>query len=317
MNVENVYKLHEILNGRRTVVSKQKILEETGWSESKFKRTREYMQNFLGAEIEYYREQNGYLYANENYELPGFWFGSDELLALVSLEKLVSGLNVGVLQSHLLPFKSRIDNLLKNQNILANNLQRIRILPINARISNAEHFKQLSAAVTLRRALHITYHARGTDQTSHRTISPQRLLHYRDNWYLDAWCHLKIELRTFALDRIKHIDMTEEPCLDIADELLDAHFKSGYGIFAGEAKDIATLIFSSQRARWVADEEWHPHQKSTWLPDGRYQLEVPYADERELMMDIMRHLPEVEITAPTSLKHLLISYLNEAVKKHQ
>lgn len=286
MNVENVYKLHEILNGRRTVVSKQKILEETGWSESKFKRTREYMQNFLGAEIEYYREQNGYLYVNENYELPGFWFGSDELLALVSLEKLVSGLNIGVLQSHLLPFKSRIDNLLKNQNIIANNLQRIRILPINARISNTEHFKQLSAAVTLRNAVRITYHARGKDQTSNRNISPQRLLHYRDNWYLDAWCHLKNELRTFALDRIKDIQMIEEACLEIANELLDAHFKSGYGIFAGEAKNTATLIFSQQRARWVADEEWHPDQKSTWLPDGRYQLEVPYADERELIMDV-------------------------------
>lgn len=317
MNVENVYKLHEILNGRRTVVSKQKILEETGWSESKFKRTREYMQNFLGAEIEYYREQNGYLYVNENYELPGFWFGSDELLALVSLEKLVSGLNIGVLQSHLLPFKSRIDNLLKNQNIIANNLQRIRILPINARISNTEHFKQLSAAVTLRNAVRITYHARGKDQTSNRNISPQRLLHYRDNWYLDAWCHLKNELRTFALDRIKDIQMIEEACLEIANELLDAHFKSGYGIFAGEAKNTATLIFSQQRARWVADEEWHPDQKSTWLPDGRYQLEVPYADERELIMDVMRHLPEVEITAPNSLKNLLISYLNEALKKHQ
>lgn len=317
MNVENVYKLHEILNGRRTVVSKQKILEETGWSESKFKRTREYMQNFLGAEIEYYREQNGYLYVNQNYELPGFWFGSDELLALVSLEKLVSGLNVGVLQSHLLPFKSRIDNLLKNQNILAKNLQRIRILPINARISNTEHFKQLSAAVTLRNALHITYHARGSDQISHRSISPQRLLHYRDNWYLDAWCHLKNELRTFALDRIKQIEIIEEACLDIADELLDAHFKSGYGIFAGEANNTATLIFSQKSARWVADEEWHPDQKSTWLPDGRYQLEVPYADERELIMDVMRHLPEVEITAPNSLKILLISNLNEAIKKHQ
>lgn len=317
MNIENVYKLHEILNGRRTAVSKEYILDVTGWSESKFKRTREYMQNFLGAEIEYHREFNGYLYANQNYELPGFWFGSDELLALVSLEKLVSGLNVGVLHSHLMPFKSRIDSLLKNQNILANNLQRIRILPINARITNTNHFQQLSGAVTLRKALHITYHARGTDQTSHRTISPQRLLHYRDNWYLDAWCHLKNELRTFAIDRIKQIKNTDETCKEIDDKLLDAHFQSGYGIFAGEAKHTATLVFSQQRARWIADEEWHPQQQATWLADGRYQLEVPYSNERELMMDVMRYLPDVEITAPASLKQQLVSYLTEAVKKHQ
>jgi len=29
------------------------------------------------------------------------------------------------------------------------------------------------------------------------------LTHYRDNWYLDAWCHAKKALRTFSLDNIQ------------------------------------------------------------------------------------------------------------------
>ena len=317
MDIQKIYKLHEILNGRRIPISKADILEKMECSESTFKRVREYMQDHLNAQIDYLLEQNGYLYANQNYELPGLWFGTDELLALVSLEKLLSGLNVSVLNTHLMPFKARIDKLLINQSIKADNLHRMRILPINARINKPDQFQHISVAVVLRKCLHITYHARGSNEISQRTISPQRLLHYRDNWYLDAWCHLKNQLRTFAIDRIQQLQNSQTPCIDITDDILDAHFKSGYGIFSGEAKYMATLIFSANRARWVADEAWHPDQKFTWLSDGRYQLEVPYADERELIMDVMRHLPEVEVVSPASLKHLLVQHLEESIKKHQ
>lgn len=317
MDIVRIYKLHEILNGRRTPISKADILEKMECSESTFKRIRQNMENHLNAQIDYIQEHNGYLYANQNYELPGLWFGTDELLALVSLEKLLSGLNVSVLHTHLMPFKARIDKLLKNQSINADNLHRMRILPINARINKPDQFQHISAAVVLRKCLHITYHARGSNEFSQRIISPQRLLHYRDNWYLDAWCHLKKQLRTFAVDRIQQLQSSQTPCINIADDVLDAHFKSGYGIFSGEAKHKATLIFSANRARWVADEEWHPNQSATWLTDGRYQLEVPYADERELIMDVMRHLPEVEIVAPEPLKQLLLNYLKDSVKKHQ
>lgn len=49
-------------------------------------------------------------------------------------------------------------------------------------------------------------------------------------------------------------------------------------------------------------ERWHKEQKAEWLPDGSYRLRVPYADERELLMDILRHGRHVVIEAPPSLR---------------
>ena len=49
-------------------------------------------------------------------------------------------------------------------------------------------------------------------------------------------------------------------------------------------------------------EEWHPEQKGTLNPDGSYTLEIPYADERELLGDILRFGADVEVLGPTSLK---------------
>jgi len=76
---------------------------------------------------------------------------------------------------------------------------------------------------------------------------------------------------------------------------------TGYGIFSGKKVQWAKLKFTPERARWVAQEQWHPKQKSKFEVDGSYQLEIPYSDDRELVMDILRHGPEVEVLAPQKL----------------
>lgn len=167
-----------------------------------------------------------------------------------------------------------------------------------------------------RRQLQITYHARGDNTESERVVSPQRLVHYRGNWHLDAWCHARNALRNFALDGIRAVRVLDTSASDIADALLDAHFGDGYGIFAGEARHTAVLRFTPERARWVAAESWHPRQQGHWLENGFYELHIPYADPRELVMDILRHVPEVEVVAPESLRMALLSRLKAGLEKH-
>ncbi|MDT8429578.1 MAG: WYL domain-containing protein [Pseudomonadales bacterium] len=48
----------------------------------------------------------------------------------------------------------------------------------------------------------IKYSSRSKEELSERWVSPQRLVYYRDNWYLDAWCHLREGLRMFSIDRL-------------------------------------------------------------------------------------------------------------------
>ena len=67
----------------------------------------------------------------------------------------------------------------------------------------------------------IRYYSRARDQETDRLVSPQRLVHYRDNWYLDAWCHAKNGLRSFALDAILDAVGVEEAAFQVPDEELD------------------------------------------------------------------------------------------------
>jgi predicted DNA-binding transcriptional regulator YafY len=64
---------------------------------------------------------------------------------------------------------------------------------------------------------------------------------------------------------------------------------------------MAVLRFSGERARWVADQVWHPEQVGRYLEDGSYELRIPYRDQRELVMDILRHGPHLVVMEPASL----------------
>lgn len=256
------------------------------------------------------RASNGHYY-----ELPGLWFNASELYALLAAQHLLAHVQPGLLENHLKPLRKRIEKILKSDYASASEVgRRVRILHMGARQTSSTYFQVSASALLQRKQLHIHYHGRALDALSIRTISPQRLTHYRDNWYLDAWCHTSQALRSFSVDRIRTAQQLEQAALDISDDELDTHFASAYGIFAGTATQIAILRFSKERAPWVADEQWHPEQSGKFLEDGRYELTVPYSDPRELIMDILKYGPEVEVMAPPSLREQVAMALSDALK---
>lgn len=317
MDAAKIYRLHELLQARRAALPVAAIVEQLQCSERTVKRVFRFMRDHLRAPLEYDRETSGYRYGNQGYELPGLWFSAAEMLALLSLQKLLAELGVGLLANQLAPLKNRIESILHSEQLSEECSKRIRLLPMAARAPNLAHFQVVAGALLQRQRLEIIYLDRSANSLSERVVSPQRLVHYRDNWHLDAWCHERRALRNFAMDRVQSAKALKTRALDIAEAKLQAHFAPGYGIFAGAAKHTAVLRFSPVRSRWVADETWHPQQQSRWLTTGQYELRFPYSDPRELVMDILRHIPEVEVVSPTSLRAEILTRLQAGLIQHQ
>jgi predicted DNA-binding transcriptional regulator YafY len=176
-----------------------------------------------------------------------------------------------------------------------------------------QSFETVGLALSQRRRLAMQYQARSTGEHSERTVSPQRLVYYRSNWLLDAWCHQRNELRSFSLDAIRHPVVLKEAATDVSPEELDQTLGNGYGIFSGKDVQWATLRFTPERARWVAAEQWHPAQRGEWDAKGHWVLRIPYSDDRELLMDILRHTPEVEVLAPVGLRERVLEKMQEGL----
>lgn len=236
-------------------------------------------------------------------QLPGLWFSSDELQALLLAQNLLSGLSEGLMPEQIDTLRGRIMTLLAHGGVAPQRAaEALRILPLAGRTCDPLIFRQVVAATLAGRRMEIRYLARSSGQISARQVSPQRLVRYRDNWYLDAWCHLRGALRSFAIDAIEAVQTTDDSAQDISQAELNAYFGASYGIFAGPAPQRAVLRFAASRARWVAAERWHPAQFGRWLDDGRYELMLPFGDPRELILDILRYGPEVEVLEPASLR---------------
>lgn len=315
---DRIYALHRILSGRRSAISSEDLQRELECSRATVNRTLELLRDHLNAPVVYDRERNGYLYSGRGqaWELPGFWLSSREVVALMAGMKFLGESGQGLLSELVRPFRARLEEILKTKHMGAGELlRRVKILSVNARPQGA-FFHVVADATVRRRQLRISYHSRSNDEESQRVISPQRLVHYRNNWYLDAWCHSREGLRTFSMDRIGHAQMGSEAARDIAEHELDAQLAHSYGIFSGAPRARAELIFSAHAARWVAEETWHPEQQGHWLDDGRYQLSLPYAQTAELVGEIMRYGPDVEVQAPQSLRDAVRARLNEALRQY-
>lgn len=303
---DRIFQLDRLLRGRRRPVSLERIQQELECSSATAKRAIQHLRNHLNAPVRWDRERRGYLYSEDResgYELPGLWFNADELYALLSSYRLLESIQSGLADEYVKPLRERLQRMLRNRRAgHAEVERRIRILPSAVRPLPAQAFRQVAAGLLERKRLHVRYDARGSSGVSERHVSPQRLVHYRSNWYLDAWCHLRDGLRSFAVDRIEVLDVVDGGAIDVPDAELDAWFASSYGIFAGAPQGVALLRFTPHAARWVADETWHPEQQARTLPDGGIEFEIPFGDPTELIMDVLKWGPDVEVVAPPELR---------------
>lgn len=304
---ERINLLHRTLRNARYPVPLQRLIDDLRCSRATVYRDVAFLRDFLGAPVEISEEPAGFRYATdeaERFELPGLWLSPDELHALLAAQQLLAKSGPGdFLADALEPIRHRIDSLLSEQ---AGGkhwpVERIRVVTSGTRVTDQSSFRIAAGAVLQRRRLAFRYRARSTGATTQRITSPQRLTHYRNNWYLDAWDHQREALRSFSLDRLDAAKPLEDPALDVAEADLDQHLSSSYGIFSGPPKAWATIRFSPDAARWAAEERWHSQQQGHLLPDGSYELRLPYSNSRELLMDVLRYGPDATIIEPISLR---------------
>lgn len=318
--IERIHALHRTLTAARYPVTVQRLQDELQCSRATVYRDLAYLRDYLMAPVVGNGEA-GFRYDHSDgtrFELPGLWLSSEELYSLLAAQQLLLRSGSGALSTALAPLQTRIEKLL-GEHVGGRRVpvERIRVLPHRGRKLDEASFRNVATGVLDRRRLVFEYRARSTDEKTRRSVSPQRLTHYRENWYLDAWDHEREAVRSFSVDRIVNAKLQDDAAKDVADEQLDAHLSASYGIFSGAPKGWATIVFSAKAARWVADEHWHSQQQGRYLPDGRYELKVPYSSGRELLMDVMHYGADAEVVEPPALREQARAHLSLALSNYE
>ncbi|MFV0438775.1 MAG: helix-turn-helix transcriptional regulator [Desulfopila sp.] len=318
---DRIHELLEILQSRRYGIKVAELADQLQCSTPTVKRYIAKLRAEYRAPIRYDPGSQGYLLDRRDdhaVHLPGLWFNLAELHALITIHELIDRLDPGLLKMELAPLRDRIESLLIARGMKVNELaRRFQFQGVGIRLCCPNIFRLVTAAAMERKRLKLRYHSRGKNSISTRQVSPQRLIYYRGNWYLAVFCHSRNGLRILALDRMSEVVPLDSPCLDVAEAELENHLTTSFGIFAGAPRHWAVLRFTSESARWVAEEKWHPDQQGRWLEDGSYQLRLPYADQRELVMEILRHGPDVVVESPSPLRQAVVENLQRTLVRYE
>ena len=258
-----LYKI-EMLIRQLGSVSFAQLIDALEVSPATLKRDLDYLRKHLGAPIAYDASSRGYCFAGlaggaaaaaassgPRHELPGLWFSERELYSLLMAHQLLSGLDAdGMLSRHLQPLLDRIHELLGpgGEADSKSLMKRVKIIGALRRPVPPEHFERMGEALMRRRRLHMRYLTRARGEVGEREVSPQRLVHYRNTWYLDAWCHSRERLLRFALDAVQEARVLDSRAKDVAMRQVQAEMDTGYGIYAGGTRQVA-LLTSARRPR--------------------------------------------------------------------
>ncbi|HON11602.1 MAG TPA: WYL domain-containing protein [Chitinispirillaceae bacterium] len=316
--LEKIYSLHRMLSHSRYSVPLKRILDELSCSKATFYRLKAFLM-CMGAPIEFSRKYKGYYYdlkEGESFELPGIWFTSEELQAFATLDKAVNDLSEGYFADFFRPFRAKLDSLIKLQKIKFTRWKEgVKILPVEQRKTDPETLKTIISAILSPRRLEIVHKPLGKEPVK-REISPQTIVRYKDNWYVDAWCHKREGLRTFSIDRIISCSTCKGKIKAVKRKDLDSYYGAAFGIFTGAPRDTAVIEFSGIAAEEVSREQWHPLQESSLDDKGTLTLKIPYSDSRELIMDILRWGELAEVKGPESLREEVRRVVREMGKRY-
>jgi len=322
-NLARVREIIAILESRHYPVPVEVFLDELGVSLATFKRDKTYLIDQMQAPIEWVPGENGkergYVLRDKSWSssklgLPQTWFTASEIYGLLVIDELASHIGPGILTEHLEPLIARISIAMSAGKDAPKDIRdRIKILKSAAKRKSSPAFEIVAEATVKQFKLNIVYYTKSTDKHSERNVSPQRLIHYKENWYLIAWCHQADGIRMFALDSIESADKVNETAKQVETNVINDVVGKNFGIYASGDRQWAKLKFSPLQARWIQNEEWHSEQKSNLLEDGSLILEVPFSNPQELILEILRFGVNVEVLEPSSLRDAVKTQLVNAL----
>jgi predicted DNA-binding transcriptional regulator YafY len=165
-----------------------------------------------------------------------------------------------------------------------------------------EKIEQLARAITKKRTVEIRYYTATRDRTSRRKVDPYHIWFAGGALYLIGHCHMRRDVRMFAVDRILSLTVTTLPCQIPLGFNVEDYVRNALSVMRGGELIDVELRFDKKTSAWAKDRIWHLSQKATINRDGCLTLQLQVADTPELVGWILSFGSGVRVVKPESLR---------------
>ena len=174
---------------------------------------------------------------------------------------------------------------------------------------------QLGDAIARKRICKLSYYAAWKATTKNHVIRPLRLVWHRSALYLLACLGDHTRITTFAVQRIRGLEMTRDvfsaPKIDI-----DAHISKAFGIFVSDKEQDVEIRFSPDVAWRIEERTFHPDEQKARTDDGTLHYKLRSSAQWEIVPWVQSFGPNAELIAPASWRECLRQNLTAAAEKY-
>jgi len=239
-------------------------------------------------------------------DIPALGFSATELMALLLSRHLLNPLEGTEVAESLNSALSKASAALPPQgHEYVRSMEQMFTVGLGPHKSYREHRQTIdliSQAIDKRRTAQMRYFSASRNATGRREIDPYFLRFAGGGLYLIGHCHLRKEVRMFAVERIRSIALTDHPYQMPLDFKVDEYVQDALGIMRSGRRIEVELLFSKKAAAWVKDKAWHPSQESKLQKDGRLKMTIKVAGNEELVGWILNFGGEVRVVQPGALR---------------
>jgi predicted DNA-binding transcriptional regulator YafY len=166
---------------------------------------------------------------------------------------------------------------------------------------------QLARAITKHRTAEMRYYTASRNKTTRRKMDPYHIWYAAGALYLIGYCHLRGDVRMFAIDRILSLTVTTLPCQMPLGFNVEEYVKNALTVMIGGPQIEVELRFDRKTSAWAKNRIWHPSQKATMGSDGCLTLILQVADTPELIGWILSFGSGVHVLGPAKLRQQIKS----------
>jgi predicted DNA-binding transcriptional regulator YafY len=264
--------------------------------------------------IEFDRERNGYKFTHGD-RIKKLRIDDQELIILFAAGEALSRLGG--------TFKANFQGLLNKMFSVSSRFAENTKIPIIIKMPDAsinekiqDHLMTISLCMKEKRSVSMNYRSRGAKKAAERIVDPYGLVFHEGIWFVIGYCHLRKEVRNFAIDRIIHLKERFFYFESPKDFNLEEYMGSSWGIVHEEPVDIVVRFRAKVAEFILRKEKWHPSEKRKVLPNGDLELTFTVAGVDEIKYWIYSWLPNAEVIQPSWLREHVRKELSRSAKEH-
>jgi predicted DNA-binding transcriptional regulator YafY len=257
-----------------------------GFSKRTFQRDIREIRNIFGIDIEYSKSQKGYFISqNENDNM--------NFQRMMEAFDLFNSLNFAQDLSPFIHLEKR-------------------------RPQGTENLQSLLHSIKTRCQIKFSYQKFGEEELSHRLVEPYALKEFKNRWYVIAKDKKDTLIKSFALDRLTLLEITNQPYLYPENYNVEQNYRYCFGIISPSDSEPQDLILSFVpfQGKYIKTLPLHETQQIIVDNEKEMKVKLRLCLTHDLFMELLSFGDNMKVIEPKSLAAQIKQAHEKAYKQY-